>query len=104
MQVKDLPKYYPKVYEEILFSFEKHKGVLAFKVNSAKDSRSLKGCTTLTNRVLNRQFELHNSLAPIANFGQVEVQFDFNFSEPKFLTVAEVHGYLNDKELFTLMS
>ena len=89
-----MQKYFPKVYEEIVFSLEKYKGVMAFKVNSAKDSRSLTGCTTLTNRALNRQFELHSSLAPIANYGQVEMQFDFNFSEARFLTVADVHGYL----------
>jgi hypothetical protein len=43
----------PKVYNEILFSFEKYIGVLAFKVSSDK-SRSLYGCTTLTNKVFNR--------------------------------------------------
>ncbi len=43
----------PKVYNEILFSFEKYMGVLAFKVSSDK-SRPLYGCTTLTNKVFNR--------------------------------------------------
>jgi hypothetical protein len=43
----------PKVYSEILFSFEKYMGVLAFKVSSDK-SRPLYGCTTLTNKVFNR--------------------------------------------------
>jgi hypothetical protein len=43
----------PKVYNEILFSFEKYMGVLAFKISSDK-SRPLYGCTTLTNKVFNR--------------------------------------------------
>jgi hypothetical protein len=43
----------PKVYNEILFTFEKYMGVLAFKVSSDK-KRPLYGCTTLTNRVFNR--------------------------------------------------
>lgn len=53
---------------------------------------------------MNRQFELHSSLAPIANYGQVEIQFDFNFPESKFLTVAEVHGYLQDQEMSALIT
>jgi hypothetical protein len=47
-------------------------GILAFKVNTNKD-RTLRGCTTLTNKIFNRQFELHSPLAPIANHGQVEI-------------------------------
>ncbi len=43
----------PKIYNEILFSFERYIGVLAFKVSSDK-SRPLYGCTTLTNKVFNR--------------------------------------------------
>ena len=43
----------PKVYDEILFSYEKYMGVLAFKVSSDKN-RPLFGCTTLTNKVFNR--------------------------------------------------
>jgi len=77
-----------------MYSFEMFKGVLAFKVNSSKETRSLRGCTTLTNKAMNRQFELHSISAPIANYGQVEIQFDYNFPESKLLTVAEVHGYL----------
>ena len=43
----------PMIYNEILFSFEKYMGVLAFKVSSDK-KRPLYGCTTLTNKVFNR--------------------------------------------------
>lgn len=45
--------YLPRIYEEITYSFEKYKGVLSFKVNTNKD-RSLRGCTTITNKIFNR--------------------------------------------------
>lgn len=64
----------------------------------------MRGCTTLTNKIFNRQFELHSPLAPIANYGQAEIQFDFNFAETHFVTVCDVHGYLENQELLTLLS
>jgi hypothetical protein len=53
---------------------------------------------------MNRDFETHRSEAPLANHGQVEISFDFNFYETKFIPVADVHGYLEDDQLKCLIT
>ena len=61
-------QYKSKVYEEIAYTYENFNGVLSFKVNSNRN-RPLKGCTTIINSIMNRDFETHRSEAPLANHG-----------------------------------
>ena len=63
-------KFFPYVYEELFYCFDKYMAVLAFKV-SANPNKSPQGCTSLTNYLFNRQFEM-NSKSKI-NYGSIEI-------------------------------
>ena len=85
--------FYPHVYEELFYCFEKHMAVLAFKV-SANPNKSPQGCTSLTNYVFNRSFQTHSK--SLVNYGSIEIQFDYNFEHPMFVPVADAHGLVEE--------
>jgi hypothetical protein len=82
-------KFLPYVYQELFYCFEKYMAVLTFKV-SANPNKSPQGCTSLTNYVFNRTFQVHSE--SLVNYGSIEIQFDYNFEHPMFVPVADAHG------------
>ena len=71
-------------------------GVFCFKL-SGNQNKSPQGCTTLTNSVFNRRFQLHSH--SLVNYGSVEIQFDYNFQNPMHIPVAEAHGLVQESIL-----
>ena len=86
-------EFVPHVFEELFYCFEKNIAVLAFKV-SANSNKSPQGCTSFTNLVFNRSFQTHSK--SFVNYGSIEIQFDYNFERPKFVSVADAHGCVED--------
>lgn len=78
--------------EELFYPFEKFMAVLNFKV-SDNPNKTPRGCTTLANDIFQRTFEKH--AASHTNFGSIELQFDYNFTNPLLIPVADAHGSLD---------
>ena len=70
--------------------------VLAFKV-SANPNKSPQGCTSLTNYVFNRNFQTHSD--SLVSYGNIDIQFDYNFEHPIYVPVADAHGLVEDEIL-----
>jgi hypothetical protein len=65
---------------------------LNFKVSDTRNT-SPRGCTTLANDIFQRTFERH--AASRTNYGSIELQFDYNFTNPLLIPVADAHGSLD---------
>jgi hypothetical protein len=54
----------------------------------------------MANDIFNRTFESHST--SFANFGCIDIQFDFNFEDPMYVPVADAHG-LVDEDILRLV-
>ena len=80
------------VLDELFYPFEKFQAVLNFKV-SDNPNKTPRGCTSLANDIFQRSFERHTACH--TNFGSIELQFDYNFTNPLLIPVADAHGSLD---------
>lgn len=74
-------------------------GVLCYKVSANKNKSPL-GCSSLANYLFNRTFPTHSN--SLANYGSIDIQFDYNFEKPMYIPVADAHG-LVDKKILSMV-
>jgi hypothetical protein len=58
------------IWEELFYTFEKHKAVFSFKLSTNKNKGPV-GATSLLNDIFEKDFELHHD--KMTNFGCIDI-------------------------------
>ena len=70
---------------------------MQFKIPKSEKSfvveSKIKGCSYLLNKIFGREFSENDN--NLTNFGQVEIQFDYDCQNIEHLVVADAHGFLD---------
>eukprot|EP00347_Sterkiella_histriomuscorum_P017940 403347401 len=88
--------------KELIYVFERFKSVINFSISCNTSKRDYPQNTeNFINKLFNKNFEMVND--QYSNFGTIELQFDYNFSKPQYIPVANCNGPLSISQLENIM-
>eukprot|EP00347_Sterkiella_histriomuscorum_P007511 403348639 len=80
--------------KELIYVYERFKSVLNFSISSATSNKDYpQGTDKFINKLFLKNFESVNK--KYSNYGTIEIQFDYNFSTPQYIPVANCNGPLS---------
>eukprot|EP00347_Sterkiella_histriomuscorum_P024480 403330967 len=88
--------------KELIYVYERFKSVLNFCISGNDIKKDYPQSTEkFINKLFNKNFESVND--KYSNYGTIEIQFDYNFSKPQYIPVANCNGPLSIQKIQKVM-